>query len=288
MAMGGLGPPPLIVRRALRLVWPVLAAITTLACLPLLVVGAIWSLVDRRARLFLATGLVLWLADPRGQSPTWRRDHEELLVRVLDTAMRLGRKWVGLDVRLDTAMDFGDPQRPLIAFARHAGPADSLAVAWLLSRTAGRLPRIVLADALRWDPGIDLILTRLGSAFVPSASGAGDDRISGVRRLADTLDPRDALLIFPEGENWTPARRRRLIDRLRQAGHHARARQAELLRNVLPPKTKGAIATLTARPDADVMIVAHAGLGELAGPRAIFDAIPFQQPFLVPQPSRRG
>ena len=297
MAMGGLGPPPLIVRRALRLVWPVLAAITTMACLPLLVVGAIWSLVDRRARLFRATGLVLlgvwldvqllvgcwrlWLADPRGQSPTWRRDHEELLVRVLDTAMRLGRKWVGLDVRLDTVMDFGDPQRPLIAFARHAGPADSLAVAWLLSRTAGRLPRIVLADALRWDPGIDLILTRLGSAFVPSASGAGDDRISGVRRLADTLDPRDALLIFPEGENWTPARRRRLIDRLRQAGHHARARQAELLRNVLPPKTKGAIATLTARPDADVMIVAHAGLGELAGPRAIFDAIPFQQPFLV-------
>jgi 1-acyl-sn-glycerol-3-phosphate acyltransferase len=297
MGMRQLRPPPPIVRRLLRLVWPVLALTVTVVALPLLVIGAVWSLVDRRARLFRATGLtllVVWLdvqlllgcwrlrlADPLGDGPTWKDDHERLLLDVLDTAIRVGRTWVGFDIRLDTVMDLGEADRPLIAFARHAGPADSLAVAWLLSRTGGRLPRIVLADALRWDPGIDLILTRLGSSFVPSASGAGDDRLTGVRRLADSLDPTDALLIFPEGENWTPNRRERLITRLRTAGQQARLRQAELLRNVLPPKTKGAIATLSARPDADVMIVAHAGLGRIDGPRAIYDAIPFRRPFLV-------
>ena len=295
--MRGIKPPPMIVRRLLRVVWPVVAVVVTLVAAPVLVVGAVISVADRRARLFRATGMVLlvvwldvqllvrcwrlWFADPRGHSPTWQADHEKLLVDVLDTVMRLADKWVGFEVRLDTVMDFGDPDRPLVAFARHAGPADSVAVAWLLSRTAGRLPRIVLADALRWDPGIDLILTRLGSSFVPSVSGAGDDRLAGVRRLADSLAPKDALLIFPEGENWTPSRRSRLIERLRAAGQHARLRQAERLRNVLPPKAKGAIATLTARPDADVMIVAHAGLGRLTGVRAIYDAIPFDRPFLV-------
>lgn len=297
MGMRAIKPPPMILRRALRVVWPVIAVTVTVASLPVLVAGAVWSLVDRRARLFRATGLfllIVWLdlqllvgcwrlrlADPRGESPTWYVDHEELLGRVLDTAMALGRKWVGFEVRLDAVMDLGDAERPLVAFARHAGPADSIAVAWLLSRTGGRLPRIVLADALRWDPGIDLILTRLGSSFVPSVSGAGDDRLAGVRRLADTLAREDALLIFPEGENWTPARRSKLLRRLRESGHQARLRQAERLRNVLPPKTKGAVATLTARPDADVMIVAHAGLGRLTGARAIFDAIPFRRPFLV-------
>lgn len=297
MAMGGIKPPPVFVRRLLRLVWPVVAIAVTFVAAPVLVAGALWSLVDRRARLFRATGmllLVVWLdqqllwgcwrlrvQEPLGSGPQWQAAHEKLLVDVLDTVMRLARKWVGFEVRLDAVMDFGEPDRPLISFARHAGPADSVAVAWLLSRTAGRLPRIVLADALRWDPGLDLVLTRLGSSFVPSASGAGDDRLLGVRRLADSLAPKDALLIFPEGENWTPNRRHRRIERLRAAGQQARLRQAERLRNVLPPKTKGAIATLMARPDADVMIVAHAGLGRLTSPRAIYNALPFDRPFLV-------
>lgn len=213
--MRSIQPPPVLVRRALRVVWPLLALTITILGLPVLVAGALASVVDRRARLFRATGLlilVVWLdvqlligcwrlrlADPRGASPSWHADHEQLLSDVLDKAMALGRKWVGFEVRLDDVMDLGDPGKPLIAFARHAGPADSLAVAWLLSRTGGRLPRIVLADALRWDPGIDLILTRLGSSFVPSASGAGDDRLAGVRRLADSLARKDALLLFPEG-----------------------------------------------------------------------------------------
>ncbi len=178
-------------------------------------------------------------------------------------------------------MDLGDPEAPLIALSRHAGPADSVAVAWLFYHTGGRLPRIVLAAALRWDPGIDLILTRLGSSFVPSRTGAGEDRVGRVRGLAASLDEDDALLLFPEGQNWTPHRRRQLIEQLRAAGRWARLRQAERLRHVLPPKPRGVVATLTERPDADVMIVAHAGFGMLTGPRAIYETIPFRRPFLV-------
>lgn len=298
MGMKGVPPPPLIVRRMMHVVWPFVGLAVSFVALPLLVAGCVQALFTRSARLLRMTGLVvlivwvdirllvgcwrLWFASPRKDSPTWVEDHERLLVASLDEALTLGRRWVGFDVVLDEPMWFGRDDAPLIAFARHAGPADSLAIAWLLARTADRLPRIVLAEALRWDPGLDTMLSELHSYFVPSSAAPGDDRADGVAVLADSLQSHDVLLLFPEGENWSPTRRRRLISRLRSRGDGARARRAEELRNVLPPKTRGVVAALTARPDADVMIVAHAGFGRLTSPREIYAALPFRdRPFLV-------
>ena len=47
--------------------------------------------------------------------------------------MYYARRWVGLEVKLADRMHFGSDAEPLLALARHAGPADSLAVAWLLA-----------------------------------------------------------------------------------------------------------------------------------------------------------
>ena len=128
-----------------------------------------WSWSTAGRRLFRATCLAvvlmwvdirmlvgcwaLWARSPDHSSPTWHEDHERLFSQALDSLMYYARRWVGLEVELTDRMHFGSADQPLVALARHAGPADSLAVAWLLSRTAGRLPRIVLAEALRWDPG---------------------------------------------------------------------------------------------------------------------------------------
>lgn len=290
--------PPRYARRALAVAWPVGAAALTGLATPVIVAGAFHSFVDRRARLFrvsvLGVGLIwvdvrmlmdcwrLALKDPRGEGPTWEDDHEQVFLAGLNRAMILAKQWVGFEVQLDGRMHFGSETAPLVAFARHAGPGDSVALAWLLGHTAGRMPKIVLAEALRWDPTIDILLTRMRSYFVPSRTGAGDDRIAGVRALARGLEHDDVLLLFPEGQNFSPDRRRRLIDRLRAAGHELRARRAVSLWNTLPPKTRGVIACLDERPDADVMIVAHAGFGQLSSPKEIWDAIPFTgRPFLV-------
>ena len=89
-------------------------------------------------------------------------------------------------------------------------------------------------------------------------------------------------MIFPEGQNWTPGRRAGYIRRLRERGELARARRAEQLRNVLPPKTRGAWAARAARPEADVMVLAHVGLARLSTPRMVWEALPFgDRPFLV-------
>ena len=282
----------------MHVVWPFVGLAVSFVALPVLVVGCVQALFTRSARLLRVTGLVvllvwvdirllvgcwrLWLASPRKDSPTWLADHERLLVTSLDEALTLAKRWVGFEVVLDEPMWFGRDEVPLVALARHAGPGDSLAIAWLLARTAGRLPRIVLAEALRWDPGLDLILGRLHSYFVPSASGAGNDRSDGVAELAESLTPRDVMLLFPEGENWSPVRRRRLVARLRSRGLTARSRRAAQLHSVLPPRTGGVVAALTARTDADVMIVAHAGFGRLTAPKDIYAAVPFgDRPFLV-------
>ena len=51
---------------------------------------------------------------------------------------------------------------------------------------------------------------------------------------------------------------------------------------MLPPMTRGAWAARSSRPDADVMVLAHAGLGRLTNARLIWAALPFtDRPFLV-------
>jgi 1-acyl-sn-glycerol-3-phosphate acyltransferase len=298
MGMRGIPPPPLFVRRVLHVIWPLVGVVVTGLAVPVAVAGAFHVVVDRRARLFRAACLAvilmwvdirmlvscwaLWARSPDHSSPTWRSDHERLFSQALDSMMYYARRWMGLEVRLADRMHFGDDDHPLITLARHAGPADSLAISWLLARTAERLPRIVLAEALRWDPGVDTILTRIDSFFVPSHSRSGTERLAGVTRLAESLDRGDVFLIFPEGQNWTPGRRAGIIRRLRDRGDRDRARRAEELRHVLPPKTRGAWAAREARPGADVMILAHSGFGQLSSPRLIWDAAPFHdRPFLV-------
>ena len=297
MGAASFPPPPLWARRCMHVLWPVLVLVLTACALPVLVVGSVLAFVDRKARLLRVTAMVvlflwvdlrllfgcwrLWFASPKKDSPTWLEDHERLLVATLDEMMALAKRWVGFEVILDAPMWFGREGAPLLAFARHAGPGDSIAIAWLLARTAGRLPRVVLAESLRWDPGIDTILTELHSYFVPATSRPGADRAQGVLELAESLQPDDVLVLFPEGKNWSLARRQTIIEKLTAAGSVNRLRRAERLRSVLPVKTKGFVETVSARPDADVMIVAHAGLGRLTKVKDIYEAVPFQVPFLV-------
>jgi 1-acyl-sn-glycerol-3-phosphate acyltransferase len=298
MGMRGVPPPPLMVRRVLHVVWPLVGVVVTGLAVPVVIAGAFMTVVDRRARLFRSACLAvilmwvdirmlvscwaLWARTPDASSPTWHEDHERLFSQALDSLMYYVRRWVGLEVRLTDRMHFGTEDRALVALSRHAGPADSLAISWLLSRTAGRLPRIVLAEALRWDPGVDTILTRIDSFFVPTSTRRGDDRLAGVTRMAESMHTGDVFLIFPEGQNWTPRRRAGVIRRLRDRGDSERARRAEELRHVLPPKSRGAWAARAARPEADVMVVAHAGYGQLSTPRLIWDSMPFHgRPFLV-------
>ena len=84
----------------------------------------------------------------------------------------------------------------------------------------------------------------------------------------------DALLIFPEGGNFTEKRRVRAIAKLRQRGFPEHAEDAEQMIHVLPPRPGGVLAAIDAAPHADVVFVAHTGLEHLASFGDIWREIP--------------
>ena len=284
-------PPPLLVRRALiDPLWVPLAVITAAAfavvallCLPfgrrrrvprLAAMAAVYLLVDVGMIVGCAA---LWLRHPVAsrRPPAWADAHEELLRRALALLMATSRPLLGFRVSPEELPGRGQlpAGRPLLVLARHGGPGDSFAIADLLLSRYRRRPVIVLKEVLRWDPGLDVMLSRLPSCFLP-ASGAARELPARVAACAANLTGGDALLIFPEGGNWTPGRHLRALTRLRARGRPAAAARAAANRHVLPLHPGGVLACLDARPDLEVLIAAHTGLDDLVSPAQIWAALP--------------
>jgi 1-acyl-sn-glycerol-3-phosphate acyltransferase len=227
----------------------------------------------------LAAALLLWIGSGFGYSlrgERMQRLHYGLLRRALALAFRTGRR--AFNLSFDTSEVTGvldadpDPDGPLLVFSRHAGAGDSFLLVHALTQ-AGRRPRIVLKATLQWDPLLDVILNRLPTVFVPS--GAGRHRVvEGIRDLAAGMDRCDALLIFPEGGNFTERRRTRSIAKLEELGRHAEADLARQMRHVLAPHAAGAMAAIEAAPEADVVFVAHTGLERLSGVVDVWRGLP--------------
>jgi hypothetical protein len=92
-----------------------------------------------------------------------------------------------------------------------------------------------------------------------------------------TLCRDGALVIFPEGGNWTPRRWRRGIRRLESQGRSDLAERARDMPNLLPPRPGGTLAAVSACPDADVIFVAHVGLDDIVTLGEVWKRIPIDQ-----------
>ena len=113
---------------------------------------------------------------------------------------------------------------------------------------------------------------------VHQASPAGEHIFTDqIRRLARGLDQNGALVIFPEGGNWTPNRWRRGIRSLEHVGRSDLAARARDMPNLLPPRPGGTLAAMSACPDADVIFVAHAGLDNIITVGDIWGKFPINQ-----------
>lgn len=218
----------------------------------------------------------LWVASGFGRRvrrERWQAAHYLLMRWYLAILLHSAERRFNLrfDLDLEEAPRPGEPLRrpadvtrpPLLVFARHAGPGDSLLLVHSLLQLGYR-PRIVLKGTLRWAPTVDVVLHRVPSSFVvpgaPRGTGTG-----AVAALADGLQAGDALVLFPEGRNFTTDRRHTSITKLEEIGDHAAAEEARELRHVLAPRTGGALAALEHAPEAEVAFVVHTGLEDLSG-----------------------
>jgi 1-acyl-sn-glycerol-3-phosphate acyltransferase len=207
-----------------------------------------------------------WVASGFGRrirTPYWQGVHYDLVQGLMYVVFQEARRVLALRIETDGPDPAAHPGRPLIVACRHAGPGDSLILIHALMHWYHREPRVVLKDSLAWDPAVDVLTRRLPARFVSPGKGRDQDVETQIAELATGLDRNDAFVIFPEGGNFTPERRRRGIDRLRRLGFERMARRAERRTHVLAPRPGGLLAALDAAPGADVVLVAHTGLDHM-------------------------
>jgi 1-acyl-sn-glycerol-3-phosphate acyltransferase len=272
--------PPAVVRRAVLA--PLVVALDALVLLVsplLLLVAAVLSPLFGGWRPLRVTIIVvvyaarhleavlalfgLWLRSGFGRrlgSDEMQAAHYDVLRRFVAGIYRAIVRFAHVEVTTDESeaafRTLSSPGRPVVLLCRHAGEGDTLLVIHELLCRHDRGPRVVMHEALRLDPLIDVLGGRLPNRFVDPRGGDTEVEIAAMAR---ELDDRAALVIFPEGANFTEARRRRGIERLEQAGHEDEAAVAREMRHVSAPRPGGALAAIDAAPGADVVIMGHVG-----------------------------
>lgn len=222
----------------------------------------------------------LWIASGFGafvRRPFFERIHYDIVQAYLVLFFREARRVLRLKIETVGPTPDAFPGHPLLVCCRHAGPGDSFTLMYALMHWYRREPRVVLKDTLAWEPALGIILHRLPSRFIQPHPDPGHGIDAQIAAMAHDLDDNDAFVIFPEGGNFTPARRQRYIDRLRSLGLERMALRAERMRNVLAPRPGGVLAALEAAPEADVLMVAHTGLDHVLTLRDVWHSLPMDK-----------
>jgi 1-acyl-sn-glycerol-3-phosphate acyltransferase len=261
-------PIVVLVEAAVVLASPALALLAALASpflgglRPLRMLAIAVTYAARHVAATLAC-LGLWVASgfgARSGAARFQAAHYALLgwfvAGVYDAAVRAARVTVRVTESEAAEQILSARERPVIVFSMHSGEGDSLLVIHQLLCRHGRRPRIVMHEALALDPLIDAMGRRLPNRFVDPRGGDTEVEFAA---MSSGLGPADAVLIFPEGGNSSPERRRRAVQRLEQLGHHEEAGWARGMRHVSAPRPGGALAAIEAAPDADIVFIAHVG-----------------------------
>jgi 1-acyl-sn-glycerol-3-phosphate acyltransferase len=253
-----------IARRMVTVPDAVAIAVCILVCSPaLLLAGAIASLIARSDRPLRTVELTMVYAalELRVLSKLARGevDGDRLVEEFLATAYAAARHILDVEVVLDAsaAQPHAIPRdEPLIVLARHCGPGDSVLVAWLLVFRYRLAVRVVLKAILRAEPVLDFA-GQLGCLCFLSRGARARRQIHD---LAHSLGGGQALLLFPEGANFTLPRWREAIAELRTTGRVRAAARALRRSYTLPPRVGGASAALSGAPNANVLVLTHNGL----------------------------
>ena len=169
---------------------------------------------------------------------------------------------------------------PVIVLPRHASLADALLSAWFVTRPK-LLPHYVLKRELLADPCLDVVGNRLPNHFLDRGAVDSGPELAAIREMAEGVtEPDECAVIFPEGTRANPEKRARGLARLAERNPE-RAGKLGALRHLNPPRPAGTLAVLNGAPDADVVIMAHAGFEGLDTFGGILKVIPGTAPILL-------
>ena len=242
----------------------------------------VWFVAETAAMVVLAG---LWVVSGFGgrlRTEPYQSRHYAVMRWFLDVMYRGAERTYGLRVEVDepelsASEAAARLARPVIVLSRHAGPGDSLLLVHQLLSVYQRRPRVVMKATLQLDPSVDIVGNRVPNVWIRSRQTGESIFTREIERLARGLDQNGALVIFPEGGNWTPHRWRRGIRRLEHQGRSDLAARARDMPNLLPPRPGGTLAAISACPDADVIFVAHAGLDNIVTVGDVWGKFPINQ-----------
>ena len=298
--------PPRLVRRLVLAPVVIVLALGLIVLSPLLgVLALLFGLADlsragRMRNLRLVSFAVVWLTAEivtlvvllglwvisgfggRLHTEPYQTRHYAVVRRFLDSLYRGAERTYGLRVEVEEPELTAEERlarlaRPVIVLSRHAGPGDSFLLVHQLLSVYGRRPRVVMKASLQLDPSLDVMANRLPNVFIQGRQMGESIFTDQIERLARGLGRDGALVIFPEGGNWTPGRWRRGIRRLENAGRRDLAARARDMPNLLPPRPGGTLTAIAACPDADVIFVAHAGLDTILSVGDVWRRFPIDQ-----------
>jgi len=228
----------------------------------LLAVAGLVGLATRSSRPMRTAALVMAYAAIElrtvGRLLCGERDCDRLMRDFLSMAHAAVRRILDVEVVLDPSSVTPNEipcHEPLIVLSRHCGPGDTVLVAWLLTVEYRLQVRIVLKAILRCEPVLDFA----GELGCLCFLARGDRARHQIQDLAASLAGGQAMLLFPEGANFTWPRWRAAIAELRSTGRIRAASRALRQSHTLPPHTGGATAAMSGAPSANILVLTHNG-----------------------------
>lgn len=234
-----------------------------------------------RAIVVLCACGLLWVLGGAGKlidTPRYQRAHWRLVRWFAHGIVGTACSVLDIDEAPDPSPDAErvlQAAGPVLVFSRHAGPADTFLIVDRLLSRFDRQASVVMKGTWALEPSIDLLAHRLPQALLDTSDR--DESARQIESVAAELGPRGALLLFPEGANFTPERRRSVLSKLRRKGRLRAAARAQQLSNVLPPRPTGALAAISGNPRADVIFAGHTGLGLAAYPGQLWRDLPISR-----------
>ena len=201
----------------------------------------------------------LWLLADYGTTlhrPASQRRHQRLQAWSIRVVARRAAQLLGIRVATEPDIDAILTPGPAIVICRHVSLFDASLPSLLYQQLGFHTRGVIMAELLA-DPGFDLLYQRAGSVFIPRDNKA--DAATIAASITTELDERTVAVIFPEGRLFRPDVLANSLGRLAQRDP-ARAERLAGLRHLLPPRPGGLNALLDAAPDADVVVINHAGL----------------------------
>lgn len=231
-----------------------------------LVFYGVWEVFGILAALWAYLFSGVWAGLGQAQYRDWNYALQRLWVQ--------GFAWVGLRLFSMPAPTeeegYAFSGRPILLLVRHTSLADTILATYLMRvRRAYRL-RYVMKRELLWDPCLDIVGNRIPNYFVDRHASNTLGEAQALATLADGLGAWEGVIVWPESTRFSPAKRVRALNRLREQGEESLLQLAAEMEYVLPPKLSGILALLAHNPGMDVVFCAHTGFENAASFADIF------------------